>query len=81
MAACTKADWGIPPSAEELAAMDRAKCTEYGYPPEHPERGVCRMLLDQQRAQNEAAIAAARAQNFGTPLAGAILLNQAIQPR
>lgn len=55
LAACTKADWGIPPSAEQLAAADQAKCASYGYPVGNPEHAACRMMLARQRA--EAAIA------------------------
>lgn len=80
LSACTKADWGIPPSAEELAALDTAKCADYGYPTEHPDHGLCRMLLDQQRATAASAQRAAVAGNPGMAIAGASLLQQALSP-
>lgn len=80
IAGCTKADWGIPPSAEEIAAADEAKCATYGYPVDHPEHGLCRMLLAQQRAETELARRTAVMANPGLPLARAALLQQAIQP-
>ena len=55
LAACTKADWATPPSAEALAAADQAECASYGYPVGHPEHGACLMELDRQRAEVEIA--------------------------
>ena len=55
VAGCTKTERGIPPSTEEIAAADQAKCATSGYPVGHPEHAGCRMMLDRQRA--EAAIA------------------------
>jgi hypothetical protein len=51
LAACTKVGGGIPPSGEELAAADQAKCASYGYLVDQPEHEACRMMLDRQRAE------------------------------
>jgi hypothetical protein len=56
LAACTKVGEGIPPSAEELAAADQAKCASYSYPVDRPEDWACRMILDRQRAEAEIAM-------------------------
>lgn len=81
LAGCNKADWGIPPSAEEIAAADTATCASYGFPVGHPDHGFCRMTLDQHRMQAELAQNVARMSNPGLPLAGAALLQQSMQPR
>ncbi|HET9273620.1 MAG TPA: hypothetical protein VFO09_05075 [Methyloceanibacter sp.] len=80
LAGCNKADWGIPPSAEEIAAADTATCTSYGFPVGHPDHGFCRMTLDQQRMLAETARATAAAGNPGLALSGAALLQQSMQP-
>ena len=69
---------GCAQTPEEIAAADTATCASYGLPTGHPDHGFCRMMLDQRRAQAEAAEKAARAGNAGLSLAGAVLLQRSM---
>jgi hypothetical protein len=80
LAACTNADWGIPPSAEELASAHQAWCVSHGYPVGHPEHAACRSMLDRQPADAEMAMRTEVMANPGAGPAAAAPLAAALPP-